>query len=158
MVPVQSVSSNVGNNAATKDTMSYVVTYAKGPLGVGYNLTDAKGGSAPSKMSTLVASYDLGVAKVGLTYQTIDMATGANPGAATGLTANIPMGAGSIGLGYGDRAASANAAFGGDVKQAFAGYRYDLSKRTNVQFVWNNINRVTATDVTETHILLAHTF
>ncbi len=159
VVPVQAVDTNIGDDATNKDTMSYTLTYANGPVGVGYTLTDNAGGSAPYKMSTLVASYDLGVAKIGATYQAIDMATGVNPGAGTALTASIPLGAGSIGLGFGKRSASTNAAFGDDVKQTFVGYRYDLSKRTNVQFAWNKIDRTgTATDVKEAHVLLAHTF
>lgn len=162
LVPVQDVTSNAGTTVATRDTLSYTVTYTAGPLGVGFNLTDQKGSAAPNKMNTLVASYDLGVAKFGLTFQTISLPTGTNPGDATAITANIPMGAGSIGLGYGKRIASdsTHASFAGDdVKQMFAGYRYDLSKRTNVQLAWNNINRAgTATDVKEAHVLLAHTF
>jgi hypothetical protein len=162
VVPTQTVSTNVGDDAAGKDTISVTAQYVAGALGVGFNLTDTKGGSAPNKLNTLVASYDLGVAKFGLTYQTISVASGTDPGDATAITANIPMGAGSFGLGYGKRGASASthASFGGDdVKQSFIGYRHDLSKRTNVQLVWNNINRSgSATDVKEAHVLLAHTF
>jgi predicted porin len=163
LVPVQTVATNVGTTIATRDTLSYSVTYAAGPLGVGFNLTDTKGGSAPNKMNTLVASYDFGVAKFGATFQTITPATGVAPGDAVAITANVPFGAGSLGLGYGKRGASesTHASFGGDdVKQMFVGYRYDLSKRTNVQLAWNSINRAatTTTDVKEAHVLLAHTF
>jgi len=173
-----------GSSSTTKDTLSYSLNYANGPLAVGFNLTDSKQiaagqaivsndagkadkGYIPAigayKLNTLAASYDLGVAKFGLTYQTISLATGTNPGDATALTANIPLGAGSIGLGYGTRGASANTevAFGDEVKQTFVGYRYDLSKRTNVSLYTNKINRQGATttnDVTETHVVVAHTF
>jgi predicted porin len=173
-----------GSTFATKDTLSYSLNYANGPLAVGFNLTDSKqiaagqtaaqGSGADAdkgyipaigayKMNTVAASYDLGMAKVGVTYQTISLATGTNPGDATALTANIPMGAGSIGLGYGKRAASTTSevAFGDEVKQTFVGYRHNLSKRTNVSVYSNKINRQGATttaDVTETHLVVAHTF
>jgi len=173
-----------GSSSTTKDTLSYSLNYANGPLAVGFNLTDSKQIAAGNaftqdtstaaekayvpaigayKLNTLAASYDLGVAKVGLTYQTISLATGTNPGDATALTANFPMGAGSIGLGYGKRGASGTGevAFGDEVKQTFVGYRHDLSKRTNVSLYTNKINRQGATttnDVTETHVVVAHTF
>jgi len=173
-----------GSTSSTKDTLSYSLNYANGPLAVGFNLTDSKQvaagnaytqdtsttaakGYVPAvgayKLNTLAASYDLGVAKVGVTYQTISLATGTNPGDATAITANIPMGAGSIGLGYGKRGASATTevAFGDEVKQTFVGYRHNLSKRTNVSLYTNKINRQGATttnDVTETHVVVAHTF
>jgi len=172
-----------GSTASTKDAMSYSLNYANGPLAVGFNLTDSAQTSGQAavydvdpavakayipaigkyKLNTLAASYDLGMAKVGVTYQTISMATGTSSGDATALTANIPMGAGSIGLGYGKRGASATTevAFGDEVKQMFVGYRHDLSKRTNVSVYSNKINRQGATttnDVTETHVVVAHTF
>jgi predicted porin len=84
-----------------------------------------------------------------------------NPGNGTTVTVGIPMGSGQIGAGYGKRSASASteAQFGDDVKQTFVGYRYNLSKRTNVQFVTNKIDRAgTAKDVTENHVYLAHSF
>ena len=171
-----------GSTTATKDTMSYTVSYAAGPLTVAYNLTDSKQTSAGQaivsndagvadkgyiaavgayKMNTLLASYDLGVAKLGFTHQTISLATGVNPGNATAITANVPFGASSIGLGYGTRSNTGvtDLQFGDGVKQAFVGYRYDLSKRTNVQAVYAKINRQgTAADVKQTHLLLGHSF
>ncbi len=172
-----------GSTSTTKDTLSYSLNYANGPLAVGFNLTDSSQTSGQAavynvdpavakayipaigkyKLNTLAASYDLGVAKVGATYQTISLATGTNPGDAMALTANIPMGAGSIGLGYGKRGASATTevAFGDEVKQTFVGYRHNLSKRTNVSVYTNKINRqggTTTNDVTETHLVVGHTF
>jgi predicted porin len=113
------------------------------------------------KMTTILASYDLGVVKVGLTSQQIKLASGVNPGDAMALTAAAPIGAGILSAGYGTRKATAstNDAFGDDVKQTFVGYRHNLSKRTAVSLYTNKINRTgTAADVTETHLVVGHTF
>jgi predicted porin len=164
-----------GNTSITKDTMSYGVNYAAGPLAVRLNLTDvgpsdpaAAGASTATatgyKVTTLNASYDLGVAKVGLTHQAYNADTGTKPASGNAITANIPMGASSIGLGYGSRSATAaeGARVGGDnVKQMFVGLRHDLSKRTHVQVVYNKLNRQGATttaDVKESHIFIGHSF
>jgi predicted porin len=142
--------------------MSYTLQYGKGPLAAAVNITDqAQTGNA--KITTIFASYDLGVAKIGLTQQTIDMnAAGAvNPGAGTAITVAAPMGAGILSAGYGSRKASAAAGIGDDVKQTHVGYRYNLSKRTHLNLIWNNIDRQGSTktnDVTETHLVVGHTF
>ncbi len=163
--PVQAADTGIGNNAANKDTYSYSLQYATGPIAAAYNLTDAKGGSVPYKMHTILASYDFGVAKVGLTQQSIKLASGVNPASGWAVTAAAPVGPGSLGLGYGKRGQSASVStnFADDVKQMFVGYRYDLSKRTNLQVVYNKIdhNRSTGaktTDIKETHLIVAHTF
>jgi len=164
-------------NAATTDatsydsTQSYSVMYANGPLSAAYNLTDAATTGATTitqayKLHTILASYDFGIAKVGITSQTIKTADGVNPGNGISITANAPItSAGSIAFGYGKRSASASTdtRFGDDVKQTFIGYRHDLSKRTNVQFTLNKLNRNVSTgastsDLTEQHVLLAHSF
>jgi predicted porin len=153
-----------GNAANQKDTMSYGVNYAAGPLAVRFNITDNKRSAAPAyKLTTLNASYDFGVAKVGFTSQRTSVGTGVKPGSAYAVTANVPLSAaGSVGLGYGKKSASTAdhaAVAGDDVKQQFIGYRHDLSKRTNVQVVYNKIDRAgTAADRKETHLLLGHSF
>jgi len=177
-----------GSTTATKDTMSYSVQYANGPLAAAYNLTDSRQTSAGQyivqgtsgtaaatntadkgyiaavgayKMTTLLASYDLGVAKLGVTRQSITLATGVKPGDGTSFTANVPFGATSIGIGYGNRSNTAvtDLQFGDGVKQTFVGLRHDLSKRTNVQAVWAKIDRQgTTADVTQSHVLLGHSF
>jgi predicted porin len=159
-----------GNTSITKDTMSYGVNYAAGPLTVRLNLTDVSNitdtaaANTGYKLTTLNASYDFGVARVGLTHQAYSVDTGTKPGNGNAITANIPMGASSIGLGYGSRSATAAAGTrvgGDDVKQMFVGLRHDLSKRTHVQVVYNKINREGATttaDVKEGHILIGHSF
>lgn len=161
MLPVQSTSTNIGNDAAGKDTMSYTLQYANGPFAAGVNLTDAAA-TGGYKQTTVVASYDLGVAKFGLTTQSQDLnAGGVNPGSAYAVTASVPVGAGQIGAGFGKRKASTSSStdFGDDVKQNFIGYKYNLSKRTNVSVVYNKIDRTgTATDVKETHLVVGHTF
>jgi predicted porin len=156
LAPMQT--GNVGNNAANKDTTSLTLQYGAGPLAAAVNITDmAQTGAA--KITTILASYDLGVAKIGLTQQSIDMNAGVNPGDGTALTIAAPMGAGILSAGYGSRKASASTGFGDDVKQTHAGYRYNLSKRTHLNLIWNKIDRTgTAADVTETHLVVGHTF
>lgn len=163
---------NAATTATDSDSKSYSASYANGPLSVNYNLTDAAttgtgtGGTVVGgyKMNTLTASYDLGMAKVGLTSQTIKLATGVSPASGMALTVNVPVTAkDSVGAGYGKRGASASTdtRFGDNVKQSFIGYRHDLSKRTNLQVVYNKINREGATktnDLTETHVLVGHSF
>jgi predicted porin len=146
-----------GNNAATKDTTSMTLQYGNGPLAAAVNITDqAQTGGA--KLTTILASYDLGVAKIGLTQQSIDMNAGVNPGDGTALTIAAPMGAGILSAGYGSRKATASA-IGDDVKQTHFGYRYNLSKRTHLNLISNKIDRAgTAADVTETHLVVGHTF
>jgi len=112
-------------------------------------------------MTTAAASYDFGVAKFGVMYQDVNLVAGQNPGAGYILTANVPFGATSLGLGYGERANSAvnDVHFGDGVKQTVVGLRHDLSKRTNVQAQYINLNRQGATyDVTRTMFTLGHAF
>jgi len=170
-VPVQDTSAanpaGIGDSATTKDTWSYTLSYASGPLNASINLTDQPGSAAnPSsvvgvKLTTIVANYDFGVAKIGLAQQSIALDSGVNPGDGWSLTLAVPLGSGNVALGYGNRAASASTStsFGDDVTQNFIGYRYNLSKRTSVSFTYNKIDRAgSATDLSETHILLGHSF
>jgi len=159
LAPVQSTSAPLeGTTAAYKDTMSYTLQYAAGPLAVAANLTDmaATGGA---KITTLLGSYDFGMVKVGLTTQSIDMNDAVDPGRATAITLSAPLGSGVLAGGYGRRTGSDGD--GDNVAQTFLGYKYNLSKRTNVSAVWNKINRegsVKTNDVTETHLIVGHTF
>ncbi len=161
LAPAQSTTTNTGDDAATKDTMSYTLTYASGPLAAGVNLTNiaATGGA---EMTTVLASYDFGVAKIGVTHQSIKLnAGGENPGNAYAVTAAAPLGAGLLSAGFGKRKASASTDvnYGDDVDQQFVGYRYNLSKRTNMSVVWNKIDRAgSAYDMKETHLVVGHTF
>jgi len=161
IAPVQTVSTGVGDDSTGKDTISYTVNYSNGPLNASVSLTDVQGGSAPYQMTTMVANYDLGVAKIGVAQQSIRLDSGTNPGNGTMITANIPMGPGAFGLGYGRRVAAVQTGttFGDDVKQTFIGYKYNLSKRTAISATYNNIDRSgTTTDQKETHILIGHSF
>ena len=162
ITPSQTVATGVGDNGDTKDAISYSANYSNGPLNVAANFTDSQTGTAPSKLTTVAANYDLGVAKIALTSQSIRLATGTSPGNGMLFTANVPMGANSIGFGYGRRVASdsSHASYAGDdVKQTFIGYRHNLSKRTHVQAIYNNIDRAgTTTDQKETHIVVGHSF
>ena len=153
-----------GDTATTKDTVSYGVNYANGPLDVRVNMTDVAASSTDVgfKWTTLTASYDVGFAKLGFAHQTTKVDSGVNPGAGTTVIANVPVGPGSIGLGYGRKAASASTnlrAGGDDAKQMFVGYRYDLSKRTSVQAVYNKLSRTVAkATAKETFLLVTHSF
>jgi len=166
IAPNQVATSGVGDNAANKDTYSYTLQYGQGPLAAAYNLTDAKatsGGTSTGayKIHTILASYDLGVAKIGVTHQSIKLEVGTNPGDALAVTANVPMGAGSIGVMYGKRSdkAVADTRFNDNAKQLAVGYRYDLSKRTAISLVYNKLDRSTsANDIKETHVMIGHTF
>jgi hypothetical protein len=162
VVPSQTVSTSVGDDSTTKDNISYSLAYANGPVAANVNFLDAVNGSTPYSMTTIAASYDLGVAKIAVAQQTIRAVSGTSPGNGVMLTANVPMGSGAIGLGYGRRgtATQTSASFGDEVKQAFIGYKHNLSKRTAVSFVYNNIDRASAsgTDLKETHILVGHSF
>ena len=149
---------DAGNTDATKDTLSYSLQYTNGPLNAAVNITDmAQTGGA--KITTALASYDFGIAKVGLTSQSISLNDGTtNPGNATYVTAMFPVGPGNLSAGMGKRAAAASAV-GDDVKQTFVGYKYMFSKRTSISAVYNKLDRAaTAYDVKETQLIVGHTF
>jgi len=163
LAPVQQVTGSsvivpAGNTDATNDTLSYTLQYANGPISVGANITDiaATGGA---KMTTLLASYDLGVVKAAVTTQSISLNDGStNPGNGTVFTASAPLGAGVLAAGFGKRSAEGSVV-GDDVKQTFVGYKYLFSKRTAVSAVYNKIDRAgTAFDLKETHMIVNHTF
>ena len=162
ITPSQTVETGIGDNGDTRDAVSYSANYSNGPLNIAANFTDSQTGTAPSKLTTIAANYDLGVAKIALTSQSIRLATGTSPGNGMLFTANVPMGANSIGFGYGRRVASdsSHASYAGDdVKQTFIGYRHNLSKRTNIQAIYNNIDKSgTSSDQKETHIVIGHSF
>jgi len=162
IAPSQTVTTGVGNDGITKDNMSYSLAYANGPLAVNVNFLDAAAGTAPYQMTTVAASYDLGVIKIGVGQQSIRPDSGVSPGNGTMITANVPMGAGAFGFGYGRRTAATqfSANFGDDVKQTYFGYKHNLSKRTSIAAVYNQIDRSAAsgTDLKETHILVGHSF
>jgi predicted porin len=159
LAPTQDTSgTGIGDTDAYKDTTSLTLQYANGPLAAGVNITDvaATGGA---KLTTLLASYDLGVAKVGVTTQSIDLNDGStNPGNGTVFTVSAPLGSGVAAAGFGKRSAETSAV-GDDVKQTFVGYKYMFSKRTAVSAVYNKIDRAgTAYDLKETHLIVGHTF
>jgi len=162
VVPSQTVTTGVGNDGITKDNMSYSLAYANGPIAANVNFLDAVNGTAPYQMTTVAASYDLGVVKFGVAQQSIRPDSGVSPGNGTMITANVPMGAGAFGLGYGRRTAATSqfsANFGDNVKQSFFGYKHNLSKRTAISAVYNQIDRTgTTTDLKETHIMVGHSF
>jgi hypothetical protein len=88
-VPTQTVSTGVGDNSTGKDTMSYTLNYSNGPVNASVSLTDAAGGTEPYQITTIVANYDLGVAKIGVAQQSIRLDTGTNPGNGTSPYASV---------------------------------------------------------------------
>ena len=162
IAPSQTVNTSVGNDGSTKDTISYSLAYANGPIAANVNFNDVLTGTAPYKMTTVAANYDLGVIKIGVAQQSIRPATGTSPGNGTMITANVPMGSGAFGFGYGRRTAAVqtSTSFGDEVKQTYFGYKHNLSKRTSISATYNTIDRSAAsgTDLKETHILVGHSF
>jgi predicted porin len=159
LAPSQDTSgTGIGDTDAYKDTTSFSLQYGNGPIAAAVNVTDiaATGGA---QLTTLLASYDLGVAKVGVATQSIKLNDGStNPGNATTLTFSAPLGSGVLAGGFGKRSAEGSSV-GDDVKQTFIGYKYMFSKRTAVSAVYNKIDRAaTAFDVTETQMIVGHTF
>lgn len=155
------------------DSKTYSLMYANGPLSAAVNRTTAGQGAAVTtgasvigyKITTALASYDFGIAKVGFTTQSISLDSGVNPGNGTSVTVSAPLGNGVLAAAYGKRgdAAVTDTRFGDDVKQMFVGYRYNLSKRTHVSAVYNKIDRnvstgVATNDIKETHIFVGHSF
>jgi predicted porin len=158
-----------GDTTLTKDAMSYTFQYANGPLTAAYNLTDSRqthagqaivsNGSATTdkiyiaavgayKMTTILASYDLGVAKVSYAFDgaTVSGTSSAAAGtantvgtnltaaeaqananvhtkAAHGVSVHVPFGAASVGIEWYKRDVS---------KLMNYGVKYDFSKRTAV--------------------------
>jgi len=159
IVPTQTPTTGVGDDAIGKDTVSYSLNYTNGPLNAAVNLTDVQGSATPYQVTTIAANYDLGVVKIGATQQSIRADSGVSPGNATGITLSVPLGSGQFGAGYGRRVASASTLFGDDVKHTFIGYKHNLSKRTSISAIYSNIDRTgTDTDFKETHILIGHSF
>lgn len=109
----------------TTDKSSYTVglVYANGPLTVGAALKSMNSPAATTKSSNyeLMASYDLGVAKVAYAFDGKSATTGTYADDANGVSVTVPVGAFTVGANYFKR---------GTNKVTEVGATYAFSKRT----------------------------
>jgi predicted porin len=126
-----SVSFVEGNDGAislpTTDKSAYVLglSYANGPLAVGAALKSTNTPAATTKSSNyeLMASYDLGVAKIAYAFDGKSATTGTYADDANGVSVTVPVGAVSLGANYFKR---------GTNKVTEVGATYAFSKRTSL--------------------------
>lgn len=119
-----SESAAVGN----KDGTGIAVRYDGGPLSLSFtNYTGAKAATSTLKaVNQIAGAYDFGVARVLFTFRDQGgLASDQDTSYALGLTA--PVGPGSMYAAY-----NVNEQVGSDGKTIIAGYKYNLSKRTQV--------------------------
>ncbi|QHE77616.1 porin [Hydrogenophaga sp. PBL-H3] len=117
-----SESSAVGNKAGT----GIAVRYDGGPLSVSFtNYTGAKAATSTLKsVNQIAAAYDFSVAKLFFTYRDQGgLAADMDTSYALGVTA--PVGPGALYAAY-----NVNEQAGSDGRTVIAGYKYNLSKRT----------------------------
>ncbi len=117
-----SESSAVGNKAGT----GIAVRYDGGPLSVSFtNYTGAKAATSTLKsVNQIAAAYDFSVAKLHFTYRDQGgLASDMDTSYALGVTA--PVGPGALYAAY-----NVNEQTGSDGRTVIAGYKYNLSKRT----------------------------
>jgi predicted porin len=121
-----SESTAVGNKAGT----GVGVRYDGGPLSVSFvNYTGAKAATSTLKsVNQIAAAYDFAVAKLFFTYRDQGgLASTEDTAYALGVTA--PVGPGSLYAAY-----NVNEQIGSDGRTIIAGYKYNLSKRTQAYF------------------------
>ncbi|WP_416546672.1 porin [Limnohabitans sp. DCL3] len=154
--------------ASTKPDSStgYGLTYANGPVSAALDVSKFEetvptlGNNAT--VTSMGASYDLGVAKVGAVYQTIKGDAKANTKSNI-VSVSVPLGAVTLGAAVGKRNATATGAFSAvETKHSQVSASYALSKRTVVYFAHSDKNvagaAVNANDAKETGVGIAHTF
>jgi len=149
----------IGETRGTSAATAMTVAYAAGPLSVDVIRTNFRGlktvGTTVVNSRTGVrASYDFGVAKVTYGMMTQDNATAADV-TQTGLTVSAPLGPVTL------SAAMATSKTSGSTtssKGRMFGATYNLSKRTNVSYYNEAYDSTGAFDVTESHLLLSHSF
>jgi hypothetical protein len=144
----------------------YGLTYANGPVSAALDISkfeetvSSLGNNAT--VTSMGASYDLGVAKVGAVYQTIKGDAKANTKSNI-LSVSVPLGAVTLGAAVGKRNATTTGAFSAvETKHTQVSASYALSKRTVVYFAHSDKNvagaTVNANDAKETGVGIAHTF
>jgi predicted porin len=111
---------------AGNDAFAVALNYGAGPVALTLTNSKAAGTALPKLKSVtqLGAAYDFGVARVLFTYRDQSgAAANADTSYALGVTA--PIGAGSVYASY-----NVNEQAGDDGRTVIAGYKYNLSKRT----------------------------
>lgn len=152
---------------AAGNSMGFDATYANGPLAVvfAYQKADADAGKDQTgKLTTLGATYDLGMAKLGAGLQqetAAGTAVAFTKGESYALTATVPMGALTPYIKFGEHKYSGGTL--GSVtnaKIANVGVRYALSKRSLVyaDYVNNSAGVTGAAQKSMTSIGLQHSF
>lgn len=123
--------------ANADDGFGLGIRYDNGPLSASLVSYEGAGTAAllkPKSVTQLGAGYDFSVAKVFFTYRDdSNKASTADTGYALGVTA--PVGPGSIYASY-----NVAEAAGSDKRSIIAGYKYNLSKRTQAYFQLANGN------------------
>ena len=144
-----------GSGAKTADSTGYAISYASGPLNVGYTSDSIKAQSvaatgltaaatSTTKLTTFAAQYDLGMAK--LTYHDGKIMNNGKgvKSSMTGIA--VPMGAATLMLT--SSTGKANTAAGDTkLKGTQYGANYALSKRTVAYLHANNSTGTTAANV-----------
>ncbi len=120
---------------------SYALVYANGPLSVAAGATSYDA-AASADSKSLTIGYKIGDVALRATTQKSEAGTG---GANTDYSANYvdatyKMGAFDLTAAYGKRNVEGT---GADLKATTVGVRYNLSKRTNVQAVYNDYDSTT---------------
>lgn len=119
--------------ANTQDGAGVALNYASGPLVLTYTNYKAAG-TKTKAVNQFGAAYDFGVARVLLTYRDQDgFASNVDSSYALGVTA--PLGAGSLYASY-----NLSEQAGTDGRTFIAGYKYNLSKRTQAYVQLGNRN------------------
>lgn len=125
-----------------QDGMQFGLTYNAGPVSAMGEFTNLDGNNVAAndlKVTRMAASYDLGVAKLGAGLEIVDP-TGAGKTTGTILGVSMPLGkAITIGATYA-RAKVKGVTPSGTKTGYELGAQYDLSKRTNVQVAYQNVN------------------
>jgi predicted porin len=146
-----------GSGAKTADSTGYAISYASGPLNVGFTTDSIKAqniagagitaaASSTTKLTSVAAGYDLGMAKI--TYHDAKIMNNGR-GVKTNMTGiAVPMGAAT--LMYTSGTGTANTT-GGDttLKGTQFGGNYALSKRTVAYLHANNSTSTKATVATK---------
>jgi predicted porin len=144
-----------GNDGAislpTTDKFAYIVglSYVNGPLTVGAALKSVNTPAATTKSSNyeLMASYDLGVAKVAYAFDGKSATTGTYADDANGVSVTVPVGAFTVGANYFKR---------GTNKVTEVGATYAFSKRTSLSLASGK--QTADANGNQMRVRLAHSF
>ncbi len=134
---------------------SYALIYKNGPLGVnlGGTINEAP---ATADTRTLTLGYSIAGVDLRASFQSSEIEGGNNNTDfdSTYVDATYKMGAIDLTAAYGERDLTGT---GSDLKATTLGARYNLSKRTNVQLIWNNLETA-GVDVSNTALQVNHAF